>query len=101
MDADDYLYIRPLDCTTAHDAEIIFVGPVESGSYPGSSWYDFVRDLCFPAFEDYIGDSYYSSALGLDYVYPLEYDWDKGDHTLVCYAYDNTPVTTPLQGSGR
>ena len=101
MAADDYLYIRPLDCTTAHDAEIVFVDTVNSVTYPGSDWKDFVTDLCFPAFADYVGDSYYESDLGLDYVYPLEYDWTMGDHTLICYAYADTPVTTPLQGSGR
>ena len=101
MDRDDCLYIRPLDCTTAHDAEIFFVDPVDSPTYPGSSWSLYVADLCFPAFADYVGDSYYVSDLHLDYVYPLESDWNKGDHTLICYVYDTQSVTTPLQGSGR
>lgn len=101
MAKDDYAFIRPLDCATAHDAEIFFVGPVDSSTYPGNDWSAFVTDLCFPAFSDYVGDPYFDSDLHLDYIYPLESDWNKGDHTLICFVYDDIPVTTPLQGSGR
>ena len=103
MEADDYMYIRPLDCATSHDGEIFFVGRVDSPTYPTypDGWRDFVADLCFPAFSDYVGDPYYESDLNLDYVYPLEVNWNNGDHTLICFVYADAPSTTPLQGSGR
>lgn len=103
MDEDAYRYIRPLDCYSSHDAEIIFVGPVDSAAYPSDDeWEDFVNDLCVPVFEGYVGTSYSASALDISYVVPMENGWNNGDHMLICYVYDDTgSVSTPLQGSGR
>jgi len=103
MKDDSYIFIRPLDCYTPHDSEILFVGDVNATAYPGDDgWSDYVGELCLPAFRDYVGISYSISNLNIAYVTPGESGWNIGNHTLICYVYDETgPVSTPLQGSAR
>ena len=103
MEDSSYAYIWQLDCNTSHDAEIIFVGPVDSTTYPDEDeWSDYAADLCKPAFESYVGVAWNHSDFDAGYVYPNDTSWDSGDHTLVCYVYNDAgPVTTPIRGSGH
>jgi len=100
---DSYAYIRKVDCNTSHDAEIIFVDTVDSATYPDEDeWSDYANNLCDPAFESYVGIAWDNSVFDAGYIFPDETSWNKSDHTLVCYVYnDDGPVTTPIKGSGR
>jgi len=98
-----YAYAWVVDCSVPHDSEVFFVGDVTATSYPSDDeWTADEKQLCHPAFQDYVGISFDDSVLDLGYVYPGEDEWNSGTHTLMCFAQDEAGgLTQSVKGSNR
>jgi hypothetical protein len=80
--------LQIVSCDGLHDAEKFgeFEHP-ESATYPGVAGFEaFAVDVCFPAFEGYVGISTNDSVVGILPYLPDERSWAQGDHLLVCFA---------------
>ena len=89
-------------CTESHTGEVIYVGDMPSNTaYPGENGFDaFAVQNCVPAFQTYTGEDVLTSeVLTMNYFYPKDDAWAKGNHKLTCYAVraDGQPVTSSFK----
>jgi hypothetical protein len=91
-----------VDCTTVHYGEVYAVVTMEGdGAYVEEDVYAQADDLCYFAFEDYLGVSYEDSLYYYDPFYPTADSWALGDRETTCIVttgFSDTEGT--LQGSG-
>jgi hypothetical protein len=96
---------RPVDCTSAHDNEVIGAGVYPgSGGYPGRATLDaFAEQTCLASFAGYVGVAYESSGLDMITVQPTDQTWLKGDRTVSCIVLlvNGTKLTGSVRGSQR
>lgn len=95
---------RPVDCASAHDAELIatFDYPVNaSAAYPGIDQISsYAQAECGIRFAAYVGTSSERTSYGLMYVPPREFNWASGDRSIQCLV--NPPDgQTLMKGSVR
>jgi hypothetical protein len=78
------------DCSTPHDFEVYYTGSVPNPQWPGEHDLDNTADdICYEAFEGYVGASYEDSDYDYAFFAPSEAEWRQGQHVIVC-------VVTPL-----
>ncbi len=92
-----------LECSTAHNAEVVHTFEVPEGDWPGMSAIDdAISANCLPAFESYVGEPF-AEAENFDMflLTPTEQSWGQGDREVICIAYtlDGSTTTTSFKGS--
>lgn len=98
--------IEVADCVEPHDGEVFATGdldPDDSRSFPGLEAVALeVEQVCFDAFEPYVGNEYGASELDVVYFFPREMSW-RFDSGYVCVAVDRTgaSIVGSVEGSGR
>lgn len=97
-----------IDCNQPHDKEVYHEAefPAPNGApYPGelkmSEW---STEVCYEAFEDFVGEEYELSMYGIDFLQPTQetFEHPVGRHRRVtCFLYDTggEPLTTSARGS--
>lgn len=91
-------------CTEAHAGEVYRVEVLEQEeAWPGDDLAVRADDLCFEAFEDYVGAPYEDSAYDYAAYAPAEADWERGERRLACVvvSYEDDVLTGRVAGSGR
>lgn len=100
----DFLYLVPtLDCSYAHDSEIISVGDLPFSSFPDEyeAW-EFLDDKCFVSFESYVGLPYQDSDLEFSSFTPTQKEWAQGDRGFHCVVFSpDGPLTGTVKDLGR
>ncbi len=91
-----------VDCASAHYGEIYSVNTMQAGTYVEDDIYAQGDDLCYFAFEDFMGVAYSDSEYYYDAYYPSPMGWELGDHETTCVvtSFASDTVGT-LRGSGR
>ncbi|MEW1835069.1 septum formation family protein [Microbacterium sp. NPDC079995] len=70
--------------------------------YPGEEdvW-SAADEVCYPAFEAYVGEAYEDSPLEFWYYTPAEQSWRRGDRQVLCVlGHEEEMVTGSAEGSG-
>lgn len=101
-DTVDEITARP--CAEPHEFELIYTGSVSSATYPSdAAFVTWLDENCLPAFADYVGRSYSSSALDVFWFQPTPEGWAAGDHSVQCAVFDpgNDKLTGALRGAAR
>jgi hypothetical protein len=95
-------------CADAHDFEIFHVADLpfdEDAPFPGDEILAqrSDSDICFPAFEPFVGQVYEDSELDYVYLMPTEESWSSGDRETLCalFAMDGSQIIESAKGSGR
>lgn len=94
--------IPAVDCESSHDAEVYHVAALDDGDYPGDDEIEQTSDqLCYDAFEPYVGAAYEESELEYWVIPPNEETWTKADdREVICVAGSSEPVEESFSGSG-
>ena len=94
-----------VDCATAHDNEVFFVGeyPAEAGAaYPDGDtlWQVTFEETCAALFQERLGGSFPDVPLSTWVHWPLPDAWEAGERTFACAftSLDNQTDDTPLYG---
>lgn len=91
-----------VDCTEPHDNEVYAVVNVDGEVFPGEEAIQAQADeVCFEAFDPFVGLDYESSALDFGWLVPTGDSWEMGDHVVACFVYrlDLAKVSGTLEGS--
>jgi hypothetical protein len=73
------------DCSTPHKLEVFYVATVADPSWPGEDDVDDeADDICYQAFERYVGRAYEDSEYDYTFYAPSEQEWASGERTVVC-----------------
>ncbi|MBX9471731.1 septum formation family protein [Microcella sp.] len=99
-DLGDFLWGLPVvDCDEPHDSEIYEIVDLPAGDYPGDDTvYALSDELCFQAFEAYVGLPYDESELYFLFYSPDKRSWGVDDRAVVCTLYD---PDGQIEGSAR
>ncbi len=95
--------IPTVDCSEAHDAQVVASFQARDGAYPDDAeWEQIVVDGCLAGFEEFVGVSFEESALELQDLTPVEEGWEAGDREVICVAFlsDGSQTTESFEGSG-
>jgi Domain of unknown function (DUF4190)/Septum formation len=100
--------VPTVECTEPHDAELTFIGqlnPDGAAEYPGvSDVRAMVEQECTgESFTDYVGVAYDESEFDVNFVFPNDEAWDRGDGEYICFLYTpgGAELTSSMRGSGR
>jgi hypothetical protein len=91
-----------VDCSAPHDNEVYAVVTVDGEVFPGEGAIQAQADeVCFDAFDPFVGLDYESSALDFGWLVPTADSWEMGDRVVACfvYRYDLAKVSGTLEGS--
>ena len=91
-------------CDREHEYEVIFTGSADGVGYPtDDALSEYFASMCVPAFEEYIGEDWNTSALDIFWLTPTLEGWRQGDRSIQCLVYHPTVkrLTTSLKGAGR
>ncbi len=79
-----------ISCDEPHDNEVYALVELDDDDdYPGENQVvDEAEELCFEAFEDYVGIPYEESIFLSLQLTPTEEGWEEGDREAVCVLYD-------------
>lgn len=92
--------IPTVDCAVEHDGEVFAVSNLDSATLPDDVA-EQASQLCYDAFEPYVGTSYEESSIYFSYVYPTSATgYLMGNDQIQCILEPETPVTGSLAGSG-
>ena len=89
-------------CSAPHDNEVYAVVTVDGEMFPGEEAIQSQADeVCFDAFDPFVGLDYESSALDFGWLIPTADSWEMGDRIVACfvYRYDLAKVSGTLEGS--
>lgn len=85
------------DCSTPHDLEVFATAQLTEQPWPGTSAVDSDADeLCYDAFEGYVGVAQEDSDYDYTFFAPSKREWAEGRRTVVCVI---TPADDYLVGS--
>lgn len=92
-----------VDCAVQHDSEVYAIESLAEGPYPGDEEvFRLAEDICFDAFEPYVGTPYDRSLYYYGYYWPDKNNWGFGDREIVCVLFDeNGQIEGSVRGSGR
>ena len=80
-----------VDCDEPHLNEIYAVAELPDGDFPLVFIAEDSAELCFNAFEPFVGQAYEYSIYEVGFLHPTKETWDKvDDREVVCYLYDIT-----------
>jgi len=91
-----------VDCSAPHDNEVYAVVTVDGEVFPGEEAIQAQADeVCFEAFDPFVGLHYESSALDFGWLVPTADSWELGDRVVACFVYrlDLAKVSGTLEGS--
>lgn len=99
---DDVTEIPTVDCSEAHDAQVVGKFDLDDGDFPGTdAVQSAAEEGCMSEFESFIGAAYADSSLEVSYVYPTEQTWDQAnDREVICFAISAEDATESWEGSG-
>jgi hypothetical protein len=96
--------LRPVDCATAHENEVVGLVTYTGDTFPGiPALSDFAVGSCLQAFESYVGTSFQVSDLDMFPLTPSDQTWLKGHRTIACVVLtvDGSLVTGSVRGTAR
>ena len=86
--ADTIEDVKAVPCTTEHEFELFFAGPMIDGEYPSDSAFEsYVTANCHPAFATYVGKDLETSELDIYWMIPTDDAWRDGDRSVQCAAF--------------
>lgn len=90
-----------VDCAEPHYGEVYFVEDQDDEQYPAATIRNTADDLCYDAFEPFMGIAYEQSAYYITSITPSSQTWDAGDRQIACLvvADDGDEITGTLKGS--
>ena len=91
-----------VDCSAPHDNEVYAVVTVDGEVFLGEEAIQAQADeVCFEAFDPFVGLHYESSALDFGWLVPTADSWELGDRVVACFVYrlDLAKVSGTLEGS--
>jgi len=99
---DDYASLPVVDCADAHAVEVFHVVPLEGEDYPTDVAVQ-AQNLCYAAFEDYVGIPYDESAYFYTATYPAPAAWGSGGEQITCLIVgdEGEVLTGSAEGSER
>ena len=102
LGTDEITEIPTVECSEAHDAQVVGKFDLDDGDFPGKDAVEAAaQDGCLPEFESFIGATYEESSLELSYIYPTEQTWDQADdREVLCFAVAAEDATESWEGSG-
>lgn len=101
---DEVASVATVDCAEPHDNEIFFEFSLAGGTFPGEdAIMGEAADRCIPAFDAFVGKSYYESDLDIFPITPTAASWEEGDRVVYCvlYALDLSKLTGSMRGANR
>lgn len=101
---DDLTDFPTVDCSEAHDMQVIGKFDLADGDYPGEDAITEEANAgCADAWTDFVGISYEETTLPLaqiSYAYPTPETWDKADdREILCLAIASEDVTESWEGA--
>lgn len=99
---EDVYTVTVVPCDEPHNGEVFHETQLDDATFPGEDEV-FARadDVCFEAFEPWVGTSYDDSFLDFTYYAPSEDSWDYGDRLITCVVISPDDVDESLEGSER
>ena len=81
-----------VDCNKAHTNEVYEVANLPDGDYPLAGVLERnVGDICYDAFELFVGQAYEYSIYDIGALWPSQDSWEKADdREITCYLYEMT-----------
>jgi hypothetical protein len=98
--------VREVPCSGKHRAEVFAVVELDDPRgtpYPGENEvHERGLELCYPAFEPYVGGGSWRAGLDVFVLYPLSPGWALGDRMIQCVVtpLDGTPVDGSIRRTG-
>ncbi len=89
------------DCNESHGYEVYAVFDVSLAAYNDAAVTSQAESGCLSHFAPYVGRSYETSALWVEYLTPTEGSWSNGDREVVCMLYEPDSVLTGSQRDSR
>jgi hypothetical protein len=91
------------DCSTPHDLEVYYSAALPLTDWPGSGDVDDAGDdVCYQAFEDYVGISWDDSDLDYTFFAPSRTEWNAGRHEVVCVILPSEEhLVGSVKGTGK
>lgn len=105
--------VYPLPCEEPHSWELFAELDLSESSFPVAEFPDdaypgdeeveeATYEVCFEAFEAYVGGAWEESPLDFAYYLPSERSWKYSDRLVLCVlGYDGASMTGSAEGSGR
>lgn len=91
-----------VDCAQSHYGEVYATGDMTGDTYVEADIYVQADDLCFGAYEAFMGVAYADSTFYYEPYYPSPDGWKYGDRETTCVVTSLASDTVgTLQGSGR
>lgn len=94
-----------VSCEVAHDAEVYLRSQLpDAETYPGEEELTWQADeICFQAFEGYVGRGYYASELEYGFYVPDATTWSEGDRDVACVVvpFAGDELVGPARDSRR
>jgi Septum formation len=91
-----------VECAEPHDNEVYAVINVDGEAFPGEiAIQEQADEVCFDAFDPFVGLDYQSSVLDFGWLVPTADSWDMGDRVVACFVYrlDLAQVSGTLENS--
>ena len=89
----------PVGCAGPHYYEVYHQFEAQGSAYPTSFDLD---EVCYDAFEAFVGIDYWDSSYFSDTVLPTEAEWSSGDRTVTCALNEPfTELTGSAAGTAR
>ena len=80
-----------VDCNEPHLNEIYTVAELPDGDFPLVFIAEDSAELCYNAFEPFVGEAYEYSIYEIGFLHPSKEAWNEvDDREVVCYLYDIT-----------
>ena len=81
-----------IDCKNPHVNEVYEIADLPAGDYPLAGVLERnVLDICYDAFEPYVGQAYEYSIYDIGALWPSQDSWEKADdREITCYLYEMT-----------
>ncbi|MDO4790904.1 MAG: septum formation family protein [Buchananella hordeovulneris] len=97
-DSESSAPIKRTECTKEHDAEVVGTG-VAPSSVEYLSRNEFAEGLCVEGFKSTVGKDIWDTELDMAWFTAQIDDWNKGDRTVVCMAFnlEDVKLTQPLR----
>ncbi|MDO4900183.1 septum formation family protein [Actinomyces sp.] len=96
-----------VDCASPHLYEVYAEGTISADGFPvGNVMEQYVADICYNAFESYVGisynDAYSQGRYAVTSLRPTKTTWQQGDRKVSCIltSVDGSELTGSARGTG-
>ena len=97
-----------VECDEPHDYEVFAATDYDGDDYPGQlAMEEYADEVCYGAFESYVGTAYEQSALYYSHFTPSTGSWATGDREVTCMlfevddAFEPVKLESSMRGSSR